>query len=199
MRHKPREEEPQDVGEAGQLFLRSLEALLWTAAAVAAAWLAYRQAAQWQQWLWLLFGAPFLAAWLLIQGLQRLQARWVFPPAAGDRATGRELPRHLRPGEDGVVRRADGRPALAVDQHQLVCQGGQRQLTVRVRNLSAGTYAAVLLKVLAYDADQRLLGVAAAEVRDLASQGSWTASVPLPYDAAVRGELYFQVRSAGEC
>ena len=73
-RYEKEYEKQQDAYEQAALFLRSLEMLLWTMAAVGAVWLSYRLGLQCAEWLWLLFAAPFGVVWLVIRALQHNEA-----------------------------------------------------------------------------------------------------------------------------
>ena len=182
----------QSAYEDTALFLRSLEMLLWTMAAVLAVWLSYRVGSQHVEWLWLLFAAPFVAVVLLIRALQYLHKR-LFQTECPERVPQAPPAGCLQPDAQGIVRDAAGRRLLSLTGHRLEGTGEERVLRVEVGNESGQVLAGVWLRALLYDRQERLLGVATASGPKLETGEVWHAAAPVKAQQAVKAVLCFQL------
>jgi len=183
----------QAAYEEAALFLRSLEMLLWTMAAVLAVWLSYRVGLQHVEWLWLLFAAPFGVVMLVIRALQYLHKR-IFQTTTPETERSVSPVGYLRPDAQGVVRDEVGRRLLSLTGHTLVGEGAERELRVAVGNQSGRTLEGILLRALLYDGQERLLGVATAVGPKLEAGEVWQAEAPVKAQQAVRAVLCFQLQ-----
>ena len=191
-RYEKEYEKQQDAYEQAALFLRSLEMLLWTMAAVGAVWLSYRLGLQCAEWLWLLFAAPFGVVWLVIRALQHLHERMFL--AKPVQAQAAEMPKgYLRPDAQGIVRNRQGQALLVITGHRLEKAGTDTFLLVEVGNLAAKAYGGVSLKALLYDRQEQLLGVAQAELADFGAGAVWQVKALVKPCPAVRAVLCFHL------
>lgn len=183
----------QAAYEEAAMFLRSLEMLLWTMAAVLAVWLSYRAGLQYAEWLWLFFAAPFGVAMLVIRALQYLHKR-MFQTEAAEKKSPASPAGYLRPDEQGTVCDAAGRRLLRLTGHSLEGAGEERVLRVEVGNQSGRALEGVLLRALLYDRQEQLLGVVTAVGPKLEVGEVWRAEAPVKAQQAVRALLCFQVQ-----
>ena len=191
-RYEKEYSQQQAAYEEAALFLRSLEMLLWTMAAVMAVWLSYRVGLQYVEWLWLLFAAPFGVVMLVIRALQYLHKR-MFQREAAVKKYPVSPTGYLRPDEQGMVCDAAGRRLLLLTGHSLEGTGSERSLRVDVGNQSGRTLEGVLLRALLYDRQEQLLGVVTAVGPKLEGGEVWKAEAPVKAQQAVRAVLCFHV------
>ncbi|WP_027938274.1 FxLYD domain-containing protein [Anaeroarcus burkinensis] len=192
-RYQKKYSQQQAAYEEAALFLRSLEMLLWTMAAVLAVWLSYRVGLQHVDWLWLLFAAPFGVVMLVIRGLQYLHKR-MFQTQEAEETYPLSPSGYLRPDEQGTVYDEAGRRLLLLTGHSLVGTGDERILRVDVGNQSGRMLEGVLLRALLYDRQEQLLGVVTAVGPKLEIGDVWQAEAPVKAQQAVRAVLCFHVQ-----
>ena len=191
-RYEKEYSQQQAACEEAAWFLRSLEMLLWTMAAVLAVWLSYRAGLQYAEWLWLCFAAPFGVVMLVIRALQYLHKK-MFQTEAAEKEVPASPTGYLRPDAQGLVCDAAGRRLLSLTGHSLSGTGAERVLRVDVGNQSGRMLEGVLLRALLYDRQEQLLGVVTAVGSKLEVGEVWQAEAPVKAQQAVRAVLCFQL------